>query len=372
MRCSSVALAGLLSLAAVRVSPAQAPAAQQPPARPAGAPSGAPAGPPVEGEIRGAVFEAQGATPVARASVAVRLRRDSSLVTGAIAGAQGTFRIQGLRPGAYLLRVTSLGYAPRVFNVAISPTAPRVALDTIRLTKVAVSLSAMNVVEERGAVTMEADRNAYRAKDVAPAAANASDVLEAVPSVQVDADGKVSYRGNENVAVQINGRPSPIRGAQLASYLKTLPANVVEKVEVIPNPSAKYDPDGMAGILNIVLKQTVDLGLSGGFNASAANRDRYNASGNVGYQVGPWTTFTSAGYNTDERTIIGINDRERYRARRAAVVHEPGRARAQRQRRLQRHAERRLQVQHARRAVHVGLAEPPQLRSTRRRTRTRS
>src|SRR3979411_3308102 len=81
-------------------------------------------------------------------------------------------------------------------------------------------------------------RSAYRAKDVAPAAGNASEVLDAVPSVQVDADGKVSLRGNENVAVQINGRPSPIRGPQLGAYLKGLPANIVERVEVIPNPSA--------------------------------------------------------------------------------------------------------------------------------------
>jgi ferric enterobactin receptor len=292
--------------------PAQ-PAAQQP-ARPAGGPAGGPPAAPVEGELRGTVLESEGGTPVARASVAVRSRRDSALVTGAITGAQGTFRIQGLRPGAYFLRVTTLGYAPQVRQFQITPAAPRAAFDSIRLTKVAVSLSAMNVVEERGAVQMEADRNAYRAKDVAPAAANASDVLESVPAVQVDADGKVSYRGNENVVVQINGRPTPIRGAQLASYLKTLPANVVDKVEVIPNPSAKYDPDGMAGILNIVLKQQVDLGLSGGFNASAANRDRYNASGNIGYQVGKWTTFTSAGFNADERGVTGVNDRERYRA----------------------------------------------------------
>jgi outer membrane cobalamin receptor len=86
--------------------------------------------------------------------------------------------------------------------------------------------------------------------------------------------------------VQINGRPTPIRGTQLASYLKSLPANVVERIEVIPNPSAKYDPEGMAGIINIALKQNVDLGLSGALNLGISTPQRYNSSGNVGYQSG--------------------------------------------------------------------------------------
>jgi outer membrane receptor protein involved in Fe transport len=170
------------------------------------------------------------------------------------------------------------------------------------------------VTEERSAVTVEPDRNTYRAKDIAPAAANVSELLDNVPSVQVDGDGKVSLRGNENVVVQINGRPTPIRGTQLASYLKSLPANVVERIEVIPNPSAKYDPEGMAGIINIALKQNVDLGLSGALNLGLSTPNRYNSSGNLGYQSGPWTSFVNAGLVTDQRSVAGINDRERYDA----------------------------------------------------------
>jgi outer membrane receptor protein involved in Fe transport len=302
MRRSPLVVAALLAGSALPLS------AQQP-ARAGGPP---PAITAAAGEVRGTVLEADGNTPLARATITVRARRDSALVAGAITTPQGTFRVQGLRSGAYLLRVAALGYAPRVREFAITEAAPRAAFDSLKLSRVAVSLTAVSVTEERAAVAVEPDRTAYRAKDVAPAAASASEVLDAVPSVQVDADGKVSYRGNENVAVQINGRPAPIRGAQLASYLKSLPANVVEKVEVIPNPSAKYDPDGMAGILNIVLKQNVDLGLSGGVNVGAASQDRYNASGNLGYQSGPWTTFTSVGLNGDDRTVTGINDRERH------------------------------------------------------------
>jgi ferric enterobactin receptor len=298
MRRSTLAVSAIILAFLPASALAQAPGGpgQQPPA--------------ARGEVRGLVTD-EGNQPVGHASIAVRSKRDSSLVTGAIANPDGTFRIQGLRNGAYFLRVTMIGFAPRFQDVTITDDAPLVRAP-VTLARIAVSLESVAVTAEREAVTIEPDRNSYRARDVAPAAANASDVLDAVPSVQVEHDGKVSLRGNENVAVQINGRPSPIRGAQLGAYLKTLPANVVERVEVIPNPSAKFDPEGMAGIINIVLRQNADLGWSAGLNVGAANTDRYNASGNVGYQRGRLTLFNSFGYNNDGRNVVGINERERY------------------------------------------------------------
>jgi outer membrane receptor protein involved in Fe transport len=274
--------------------------------------------PTANGEVRGSVIDENNA-PVARATITVRSKRDSSLVAGAIATTEGAFNIQGLRPGAYYLRVTSIGFGPRIQEFTIADASARASLGIIKLSRVAVALSGVEVTAERATVVIEPDRNAYRAKDIAPAAANASEVLDAVPSVQVDGDGKVSLRGNENVAVQINGRPSPIRGTQLGAFLKGLPANIVERIEVIPNPSAKYDPEGMAGIINIVLKQNTDLGVSGGLNAGMAKADRYNGSGNIGYQSGPLTTFSSLGFYSDDRGIVGINDRERLDALRAPL-----------------------------------------------------
>ena len=308
MRSTLAAALGLL-LAAGSL-PAQGPGPGGP-----GGPGGAPpAGP---GEVKGIIVDQKSAAPVARASVTIRNKATSALVTGAIAGANGAFRVQGLRPGAYTLRFTFLGFAPKMQDVAITPAAPVVDVGTVQLTRVAVALGEVEVVDKQDAVTIEPDRNSYRAKDVAPAATNASQVLEATPSVTVDADGKVSLRGNENVAIQINGRPAPISGPQLGAYLKSLPAGVLDRVEVVPNPSAKYDPEGMAGIINIVLKQNVDLGLSLGLTVGAANRDRYNASGNLGYQAGKLTTFTNLGIFNEKRDVVGINDRLRYDASRA-------------------------------------------------------
>ena len=308
MRRSAIAALGLLVLSGVQVAVAQTPAGPAPAA----------AGPPAAaGEIRGKVVESKTEAAVARASVSLRAKGGTTIITGAIAAENGTFRLQGLRPGVYTLRTTFIGFSPTLQDVTITPAEPVANVGNIAISRVAVELSSVTVAGERETVTIEPDRNTYRAKDVAPAAANASEVLDAVPSVQVDGDGKVSLRGNENVAVQINGRPTPMRGTQLAAYLKSLPANIIERVEVVPNPSAKYDPEGMAGILNIVLKQNVDLGLSAGLTTAMSQEDRYNASGNLGYQSGPFSSFTTAGFNRDARAIVGINDRERYDALRA-------------------------------------------------------
>ena len=273
-----------------------------------------PAGPPpaANGEILGSVVDTADKAPVARASITVRTKADSALVTGAYTGPDGSFRIQGLRPGSYYLRAVSIGFKPRNFTFDITDAAPRANVGAIPLTRVAINLQSVQVEGVAPTVVIEPDRNTYRAKDIAPAAANASDVLAATPSVEVDADGKVSLRGNENVAVQINGRPTPIRGTQLAAYLKQIPANIVERIEVVPNPSAKYDPEGMAGIINIVLKANTDLGLSGGLNTGFANAGRFNAGTNLGYQKGDLTLFGTYGFNSDDRGIIGINDRQRF------------------------------------------------------------
>lgn len=287
---------------------------------PGGAPAARPPAP-AAGEIRGTVVDAESGGPVASASVEVRSAADSALVTGAVARPDGSFRVEGLRPGRYFLRVSAIGYTPqRTPGLAVEPAAPRASAGSIRLARSAVALEGLVVTGERTSVAIAPDRNTYRARDVAPAGGTASDVLQAVPSVEVDGDGKVSLRGNDNVAVQINGRPAPIQGAQLAGYLKQLPANLLERVEVVPNPSARYDPEGMAGIINIVLKQNVDLGVSGGFQLGAATADRYTASGNLGYQAGPLTAFVTYGFNSDQREFRGVNDRERLGAGRSTLA----------------------------------------------------
>lgn len=263
------------------------------------------------GAVRGSLADAQSGQPIDHASIAVR--SGTTVVAGTNIQGASSFNVQGLRPGTYSLRITSMGFAPLTRDITVTAAAPLVTLGVLKLAPISVSLQSVQVSTARPAVAIEPDRTSYQTKQVAPAAANASEVLENVPAVQVDQDGTVSLRGNTNVVVQINGRPSPLKGTQLGSFLKSLPAGVVERVEVVPNPSAKYDAEGMAGIINIVLRQNTDLGPSGGFDVSGS-KQRYNGSGRVGYQEGPLTLSSSYGFNTNERAVAGIDDRTRYDA----------------------------------------------------------
>jgi outer membrane receptor protein involved in Fe transport len=269
-------------------------------------------------ELRGKITDTAN-VPLPNASVTLRPKGSTVTIAGAIAGKDGSFRVANLRPGTFTIRVVYIGYAPVIQDITLSPKSPVLDIGVAKLAPISTQLEAVKVTEARDAVAIAPDRNAYVARDIAPGASNASELLENVPSVQVDVDGKVSLRGNENVVIQINGRPTPMRGTQLSAYLKTLPANVIDRIEVVPNPSAKYDPEGMAGIINIALKQNVDLGLSGSTNTSVSTRERYNASGNIGYQSGPWSSFISVGIVADERNALGLNDRQRFDASNALM-----------------------------------------------------
>jgi outer membrane receptor protein involved in Fe transport len=266
------------------------------------------------GEIRGTVRDAASGAGLAGASIAVRSAADSALITGAVTRPDGTFRVEGLRPGRYYLRVSRLGYTTgTVSSVAITPQAQTADVGAVRLAAGAVALAGITASTERSTVTTAPDRTVVNTRNLPSATGgNATDVLRSVPGVDVDGDGKVSLRGNENVAIQINGRPAPMRGEALTNFLKQLPSNMVDRVEVVPNPSAKYDPDGMGGILNLVLKQSADLGTSGGLQVGGGTGGRYNGSGNLSWQQGNLTLFGSYGFNRDNRIQEGYNWRNSY------------------------------------------------------------
>ncbi len=265
--------------------------------------------PPV-GQVSGTVVAADTRQPLASAAVAVRAAGDSALAGGAIARPDGGFRVEGLRPGTYTVRVRAIGFAPVVRTVEITPGAPHAQLGAVTLDATAAQLATVAVQGERDAAALAPDRNSYEVKDM-PAASGgtAVDVLRSVPAVDVDADNVVSLRGNAGVVVQINGRSTPMRGEQLGAFLAQLPANVVTRVEVVTNPSARNDPDGMAGIVNLVLKQDADLGSSGGLTVGGGTTRQLALSGNLAHQQGAWTLFGSYGYMQDRRTVDGVATR---------------------------------------------------------------
>ena len=267
------------------------------------------AGAPV-GVLMGSLVDAATGRPLQTAPVEVRSARDSSLVAGTLTDAAGRFRIEGVPAGSYFIRATMLGYAPTfVGDVSLAPGAAR-QLGAVRMEMSAVVLEGIEVTTERSAVRMEVDRTVFNARNL-PAAAggNATDVLRNVPSVDVDADGQVSVRGSSNVVVQINGRAAPFRGDALALFLKQLPAGTIDKVEVVPNPAAKYDPEGMSGIVNIVLRQNTDLGLSAAVTVAGSSSDRFNGSGTVGFQQGRLNLAGMVAVNSDLRRPTGTMER---------------------------------------------------------------
>ena len=263
------------------------------------------------GEIRGRLVEQGSDRPITGGSITVRRASDTSFAGGALPRADGTFRVEGLAPGRYTLRIRALGYTPLVrADLAISAAQPMIDLGTLALAMAATTLESQVVVAERDEVALAPDRNSYSTKNMTTASGGtAVDVLRNVPSVEVDGSNKVSLRGNENVVVQINGRTSPLRGEQLGTFLAQLPSSTVSNVEVSTNPSAKNDPEGTAGIINIVLNQEAELGLSGGFSAGTGTTRLANLSGNIGRQRGPLTLFLSGSFFSDSRSMRASTSR---------------------------------------------------------------
>ncbi len=262
----------------------------------------------LRGKIQGSVLDAQTREPLEAVAVAVYRMRDSSLVTGSITGKDGQFRIEGLPPGRYYLHISFIGYQKKdIPNVVLRPRAFEVDLGDIVLEPETTLLQEVRVTGEREFVEVKPDRMVYNTKEMpVVTGGTATDVLQNVPSLEVDEfQGTISLRGNENVVVFINGRPFPLRGEALISFLQNLPADAVKRVEVIPNPSAKYDPEGMAGIVNIVLRQNQNLGLGGGISLGAATGNIYNASGNLNYQKGRWNLFGSYAFRQSQRNSDG-------------------------------------------------------------------
>jgi outer membrane receptor protein involved in Fe transport len=277
--------------------------------RPALAPSVPPLSEPDPAVLLGSFVDEIDGRPLQAVPVEIR-DADGLLVAGALTNVAGRFRIEGLTPGRYSLRATSLGYAPvQLDSIALESGAVR-SLDPVGLSIQAVELEGLSVTAERSEVRLEVDRTVFNARN-APSAAggNATDVLRNVPSVDVDPEGRVSVRGSSDVVIQINGRPAPFKGDALAAYLKQLPASTIAEVEVIANPAAKYDPEGMAGIVNIVLRENTDLGLSAAITVAGGSADRHNGSGTLGYQQGRLNLAGMYSMNSDLSRPSGYMER---------------------------------------------------------------
>ncbi len=258
-------------------------------------------------QISGSVLDAETGESIPSASVAVWSARDSSLTTGAISDSEGAFLIEGLRPGRYYVHIHFVGYLTEVISdIALRPGAWTADLGVIELQTDVEMLDEVVVEERREFMEVGIDRTVYNTRDqLVSAGGDASQVLEEIPSVEVDIDGNISLRGNQNVAILLNGRPTSMTGEALITFLQGLPATTVDRVEVIPNPSAKYEPDGMSGILNIVLRQDQDLGFGGSLTAGGGTQESYNAGGSLNFIQGKFSSFVNYGFRHSMRNSTG-------------------------------------------------------------------
>lgn len=253
--------------------------------------------------IHGQVVRAGSGDALASATIDV-----ANVATGAPAGRvtstnDGTFRVAGLAVGQYRVTVRALGFAlKRLPPVALTASRPDVDVGVVALTEIPLQLQTQAITAQRNDVQIQPDRTTYVVHDMPTTkGGTALDVLRNVPSVDVDIDNNISLRGNSGVVIEINGRPSALKGSQLGNFLDQLPADAIDHVEIIPNPSAREDAAGVAGIINIVLRQRPDAGTSGSFTLGAGTTGHVDAGMNGGWQRGPLSAFGTYSLWRDSR-----------------------------------------------------------------------
>lgn len=222
---------------------------------------------PLQGTLKGKIVESGSNVPLEYANIAIFSAVDSSLVSGASAGADGSFLITGIKPGKYYADAKFIGYEHTFkAEIEVSKNNQHIDIGLIELMPASENISEVNVIAQDRPIIYEIDKKIIDPSQF-PTAANgtAIDILANTPSVVVDIEGNVSMRGSSSFTVLIDGRPTPF---EAADALEQIPASTIRNIEIITNPSAKYDPDGNAGIININTKKSKLTGVSGIVNAS--------------------------------------------------------------------------------------------------------
>jgi outer membrane cobalamin receptor len=230
--------------------------------------------PPQGGMIKGIVMDASLKTPVEYATVSVFRQLDSSLVTGCVTNEKGSFVLEKIRPGKYYVEMSFIGYHKKtVKDVRIGRGQRTADLKTVFLNQASEALGEVVVTSDRAPIQYKIDKKVVPVSSHHTAASGtAVDVLENVPSVNVDIDGNVALRGSTGFTVLIDGRPTVL---DANDALQQMPSSAIENIEIITNPSAKYDPEGNAGIINIITKKGKVRGMSGLINLNTGLYGNY-------------------------------------------------------------------------------------------------
>jgi outer membrane receptor protein involved in Fe transport len=252
----------------------------------------------VIGKISGTIVDSLTKKPVDYATISLFKSGGKVPINGVLTDEKGNFKLDNIKSGSYKITISFLGYQTKTIDpVTTTAGKPDANMGSIILPPNARALKEVQVVGQQSIIENKIDKIVYNAeKDLTAAGGTATDLLSKVPMVSVDINGNVSVRGDQNVRVLINGKPSGATSASLADVLKSIPADQIKSIEVITSPSAKYDAEGSAGIINIITKQKNVSGLSGGISGGVGTRQN-NGNGNLNYNKNRFNFNTNIGGN---------------------------------------------------------------------------
>lgn len=245
--------------------------------------------------LTGKVLDADFNQPLEYATISIKKPNSQNNITGGITNSEGVFNIE-VPTGTYDIQVEFISYkAQTIKNKKITQ---KTDLGVIKLSEDTQQLEGVEIRADRTSVELKLDKKVYNVgQDLMVKGGTISDVLDNVPSLSVDAEGSISLRGNENVRILIDGKPSGLAGINIQDALRLLPADAIDKVEVISNPSARYDAEGSAGLINIILKKGKIRGLNGVITTNTGFPDNHGISANINYRTKHVNLFTTQGLN---------------------------------------------------------------------------
>lgn len=266
------------------------------------------------GKISGTLIDSASNNPLESATVTISKSRDSIIVSGALTDEDGVFLLERVPFGTYTAKFNFIGYQPTILeNLILNVKNPAIDLGIVRLVPGTVIVNGIEVTADREDFQLGIDKKVFNVeKNITSIGGSATDVLKNIPSVSVDIDGNVSLRGNTNVTVLIDGKPSGLTGSDRIAALDQIPASSITNVEIITNPSAKFDPDGLSGIINLVMKKNDEIQSNGSMSLSAGTKDKYNATANFNYRSSKISLNTNYSFRLFNMNGTSADSRENF------------------------------------------------------------
>lgn len=261
------------------------------------------------GSISGKVMESTIHEPLAGATVALIRLPDSALIAGTVCDTAGIFQFGPVPGFKFYMEISFIGFIPAIIPDTAIPADGR--LGSVYLEPSLLLLEAFSVVEENSTFEYHLDKQVYNVKnDILSESSSASEVLQNIPSVTVDIEGAITLRNTSNITFFINGKPSALLRRNASTVLEQMPASSIERIEIITNPSAKYRPDGVGGIINIVLREEETEGFSGQVSANIGNESRYNANAVLNFNKANFSVHGNYGFRHSGGNILFTDNRE--------------------------------------------------------------